>query len=55
MLTEIDTYKEEMLIAKRILRDPNLSQLATRNFKSTINAEDDRKFACKNAVISDLI
>jgi|TARA_B110001450_G_scaffold209163_1_gene200053 hypothetical protein len=44
-----------MLLAKRILRDPNLSQLATRKFKSTINQDDDHKFICTDAVITDIL
>lgn len=52
---EISDLKEELLLAKRILRDPNLSQLATRKFKSTINQDEDHKFTCKGAVITDII
>ena len=33
---EIQDLKEELLIAKRILKDPQLSQLASRKFKETI-------------------
>jgi hypothetical protein len=44
-----------MLLAKRILRDPNLSQLATRKFKQTINQDDDHKFICADAVITDIL
>ena len=52
---EIDELREEMLIAKRILRDPNLSQLATRKFKQTINQDDDHKFISADAVITDIL
>ena len=44
-----------MLLAKRILRDPNLSQLATRKFKTTINQDADDKFICVDAVITDIL
>ena len=44
-----------MLLAKRILRDPNLSQLATRKFKQTINQDDANKFVCADAVITDIL
>ena len=41
---EIDLLKEEILIGKRILRDPNLCQLATRKFKTTIDRVKSNKF-----------
>lgn len=44
-----------MLLAKRILRDPNLSQLATRKFKQTISQDDANKFICADAVITDIL
>ena len=34
---EIKNLEGELLLAKKILKDPNLSILATRKFKSTID------------------
>ena len=43
------------MIGKKILRDPKLSQLASRKFNTTIDQFDDSKFLFKNAIITDLI
>ena len=47
--------KEEILIAKKILKDPNLSTMANRKFNNTIDKVDDKKFIVKGAVITGLL
>jgi hypothetical protein len=47
--------KEEILIAKKILRDPNLCTIANRKFNNTVDKVDDRKFIVKGAVVTGLL
>ena len=47
--------KEELLLAKRILKDPNLSHYATRKFAETIEKRNDRKLMLGEADVRDLI
>ena len=47
--------KEEILIAKKILKDPNLCTMANRKFNATIDKIDDTKFIVKGAVITGLL
>ena len=42
-------------MAKRILKDPGLSQMATRKFHGTIDKQDENKFVAKGAVITELL
>ena len=35
--------KEEILMAKKILKDPNLNTLANRKFNGTIDQKNERK------------
>ena len=53
--SEIVDLKEEILLAKRILKDPNLSLMATKKFHGTIEEKDDAKLVVKGAVIHDII
>jgi len=48
---EIDDLREELLMAKRILKDPNLSHHATRKFNATIDKFDNRKFMVEGAEV----
>ena len=52
---EIKGLKEEMLTAKRILKDPNLSHFATRKFKENIDKVAPNKFLQEECEIRDLI
>ena len=52
---EIRSLKDELAMAKTILKDPKLSQLATRRFGDVIDTESDNKFALGNALVSDLL
>ena len=52
---EIESMKEEILMAKKILKDPNLCTLASRKFNNTIDKTDDRKFIVKGAVVTGLL
>lgn len=52
---EICDLKEEILIAKRILKDPNLSNLATRKFAETINKFEENKFFAESAAVTDIL
>lgn len=47
--------KEELNIAKTILKDPNLSQLATRKFHSIVEQSVESTFLAKDAIINDII
>ena len=47
--------KEEILIAKRILKDPNLSHHATRKFNVTIDKHDETNFMVTGAEIKALV
>ena len=49
-----EAIKEELLTAKKILKDPNLSLIATRKFNGHIEKSDPGKFMAKNCVLSDL-
>ena len=49
-----DEIAEELLIAKKILKDPNLSLIATRKFNGHIEKSDPGKFMAENCVLSDL-
>ena len=51
----MDDLKEEMLIAKRILKDPNLSHHATRKFNVTIDKFNETNFMVAGAEIKDLL
>ena len=53
--TEIKDVKGEILIAKRILKDSNLSYIATRKFKQTIDTVNEHKVLLEGAEITDLI
>ena len=52
---DIALLKEELLMAKRILKDPGLSQIATRKFNETIDRENDQRFAAEGSVLHDLL
>ena len=43
------------MIAKRILKDPNLSQIATRKFNETIDREKAGRFVLDGALVTDLL
>lgn len=49
-----DDIAEELLTAKKILKDPNLSLIATRKFNGHIEKSDPGKFMAKNCVLTDL-
>lgn len=53
--SEIQDLKEELLIAKRILKDPRLSQLASRKFNEMIEKTHDGKFLVEGALLTDLL
>lgn len=42
-------------MAKRILKDPHLSQLASRKFHEAISKNTDNKFLCENSILHDLL
>ena len=44
-----------MLVAKRILRDPNLSKLATLKFHENVDKLNDDLMCVKGAVVTDII
>jgi len=52
---EIEDLKEELLMAKRILRDPQLSQLASRKFHDSINKNNETKFLADGTVLTELL
>ena len=52
---EIIELKEEILLAKRILKDPGLSAMATKKFHGTVDKENEAKIVVKGAVIHDII
>lgn len=52
---DIGELKEEILLAKKILKDPNLSTLASRKFHNTIDQTNDRKMVVEGAQIHDII
>ena len=52
---EVGDLKDELLIAKKILKDPRLSQLASTKFQETINRKNDHKFLVDGAVITELL
>lgn len=47
--------QEEILTAKRILRDKNLTTLANTRFHSVVDAENTNKFLCEGAVLTELL
>jgi hypothetical protein len=47
--------REEILLAKKILKDPNLSLMASRKFNGTIDKKDPDKLVVTGAVITELI
>ena len=47
--------KEELLTAKRILKDPNLTQMANKRFKDAVDGEDDTKFMKDGGVMTELL
>lgn len=47
--------KEEILIAKKILKDPNLCNIASRKFNNTVDKVDEKKFIVKGAVVTGLL
>jgi len=47
--------KEEILMAKKILKDPNLCTLASRKFNKTVDKVDERKFIVKGAEVTGLL
>lgn len=52
---QIKDLREEILMAKRILKDPRLSLLATRKFNALIDKENEEKFMLKSALVTDII
>jgi len=44
-----------LLVAKRILRDPNLSKLATLKFHENVDKLNDDLMCVKGAVVTDII
>lgn len=52
---EILDLKHELLLAKRILKDPNLSKLANRKFKTTLDQDNPAKFFVAGAQIKELV
>lgn len=52
---EIEDLKDEILLAKRILKDPNLSLMATKKFHGTVETKDEAKMIVKGAVIHEII
>lgn len=53
--TEIAELKQELLLAKKILKDPNLSHQATRKFHENVDKVDDGKIMIKGAEIRELM
>ena len=51
----IEKNEDEILKAKKILKDPNLSMLVSRNFGQTIDKINPRKLCIEGAAVSDLI
>ena len=47
--------KEELLLAKRILKDSNLNALANKKFNGSIEKEDSSKFLAQGAILTDLM
>lgn len=49
-----DEQCEQLLAAKRILKDPNLSLMANRKFNGFIEKSDPGKFMAEGCVVTDL-
>ena len=47
--------KEELLMAKQILKDPTLSRMATTKFHHLIDKVNDDKICTEGAIITDLL
>lgn len=43
------------MLAKKILKDPTLSLMATKKFNGTIESKDDAKMVVEGAVITEII
>ena len=52
---QIDHVKEELLLAKRILKDSNLNALANKKFNGSIEKVDSSKFLAEGAILTDLM
>lgn len=52
---EIAGLKEEILTAKRILKDPNLCNMANRRFAELIEADNANKFMTTGGVLTEII
>ena len=52
---KIKDMKQEILLGKRILKDPNLSHMATRKFNTNIEKFQAAKFLVEGCQITDLI
>ena len=53
--SEIVELKEEILLAKRILKDPNLCQTAMRRFHECVEKESDAKFLSEGGIVTEII
>ena len=51
----IKDMKWEILTAKRILKDPNLTKFASRKFSNTVEKRNELKFLKEGAVINELL
>ena len=47
--------KDEILIAKRILKDPNLTQIVSRQFNANIDRGNEGRMITGDAQVRDLI
>ena len=52
---EIKDLKEEIMMAKKILKDPNLSTIVTRKFNAHIDKDNDNKMLIEGAEIKTII
>lgn len=43
------------MIAKRILKDKNLTILANQQFQTVIDADNVNKFLCEGAILTELL
>jgi len=47
--------KEEILLAKRILKDPKLTELVSRKFNANIDRQNEGRMVVGGAEVRDLI
>ena len=55
MRNEIENAKQELLLAKKILKDPTLSKMATLKFNNVIDKINEEKICKEGTLITDLL